>query len=290
LAQHHDRGEPGRVGAHLQYLVYSAGGDPLSAVGWQSAVERLDCRDRLAGVRGQPALRAQFLARAVNHVRLLILPTVRVAHLASVISSEGVRVLQRDWPPHYGRPVWWGETFVDRARCRGPCYRAAHWLPIGWTRGYAKAHGEFVYHGQPKAVYAYVIEPRLRRRLLADPNQPLLTRNFLLAQRLREQNQPLARRKTMSVMDESWAPKLPPHWALDADDLKHVGQELQEFTAQVAETFRRIEPAQLCRRYLQGLLSDTARKNVEAIALALAGPEAVRNLQRFVTDYQWDEP
>ncbi|MBM3881994.1 MAG: DUF4338 domain-containing protein [Verrucomicrobia bacterium] len=73
-------------------------------------------------------------------------------------------------------------TFVDRQRFGGAAYRAANWLPIGWTRGNAKAHREFRYHGQPKEVYAYAIEPRLQQLLFADPNQPLLTRPFLLAQ------------------------------------------------------------------------------------------------------------
>jgi hypothetical protein len=290
LAQHHDRGAPGLVGAHLEYFIYGARGDLLGAMGWQSAVERLACRDRWVGVRGQPAVRAQFLAHAVNQVRWLILRTVRVPHLASAMLSEGLRVLQRDWPPHYGVPLWWVETFVDRTRFSGVSYRAANWLPLGWTRGYAKARGQFVYHGQPKEVYAYVIEPRLRQILLADPNQPLLTRRFLLAQCPLENPPPLARRKTMPTIAPSWTPKLPPHWELSADDLKSVGQELQEFTAQFADTFRRIEPSELCQLYVQGLLSDTARKNVEAIALELVGPEAVRGLQRLLTDYQWDEP
>jgi len=94
----------------------------------------------------------------------------------------------------------------------------------------------------------------------------------------------------MPTIAESWTPKLPPQWELSVADLNHVGQELQEFAAQFADTFRRIEPAELCQLYLQGLLSDTARKNVEAIALELAGPEAVRGLQRLLSDYQWDEP
>jgi len=69
-----------------------------------------------------------------------------------------------------------------------------------------------------------------------------------------------------------------------------VGQELQEFVAQFADTFSRIEPARLTQLYVQGLLSDTVRKNIEAIALELEGPEAVRGLQRLLCDYQWDEP
>lgn len=289
LAQHHDRGAPGLVGAHLEYFIHSARGELLGAMAWQSAVERLDCRDRLVGVPGQPAWRAQFLAHAVNQVRWLILPTVRVRHLASALLSESLRVLPRDWLAQYGVRLWWAESFVDRAHFSGVSYRAANWWPIGWTRGYAKARGAFVYHGQPKEVYAYVIEPRLRRRLWADPTQPLLTRPFLLAQCPRDNPQPLARRKMMPTITETWTPKLPPYWELSAEDLKRVGQELQVFTAQFADTFRRIEPAQWCQLYVQGLLSDTARKNVEAIALELAGPEAVRSLQRLMSDYQWDE-
>ena len=289
LGAHHDRGAPDLVGAHLEYFCYSAQGDLLGALAWQSAVEHLDARDRLVGVHGQPVVRAQFLAHAVNQVRWLLLPTVRVPRLASALLSQGLRVLQRDWAQRYGSTLWWAETFVDRQRFRGAAYRAANWLPIGWTRGYAKAQGQFIYHGQPKEVYAYVIEPRLRQILFADPNQPRLTRPFLLAQCPLDHPPPLARRKIMPTIAASWRPKLPPHWELSAEDLNCVGQELHEFVAQFADTFSRIEPARLTQLYVQGLLSDTARKNAEAMALELQGPEAVRGLQRLLCDYQWDE-
>ena len=42
------------VGAHLKYLVYSRSGELIGALGWQSAVERLNCRDRLVGLEGRP--------------------------------------------------------------------------------------------------------------------------------------------------------------------------------------------------------------------------------------------
>ena len=93
----------------------------------------------------------------------------------------------------------------------------------------------------------------------------------------------------MSEALQSWTPKLPPHWELSAEDLGHVRQDLNEFIAQFDSAFGRIEPIQLCQLYVQGLLSDTQRKNVEAIALELEGPEVVRNLQRFITEYEWDE-
>ena len=93
----------------------------------------------------------------------------------------------------------------------------------------------------------------------------------------------------MKAVIESWQPKLPPTWELSVEDLACVGRELSAFTGLFRDTFRRIEPFELCERYLQGLLSDTERKNVEAMALGLEGPDLVRSLQRFVGDYQWDE-
>jgi SRSO17 transposase len=273
----------------LKYLVYSRPGELIGALGWQSAVERLDCRDRLVGLEGRPELRARFLAHAVNNVRFLILPWWRVPHLASAVLAEGLERLQSDWPERYGVSVWLAESFIDRSRFSGASYRAANWVAIGWSRGYAKRQGQFLYHGQPKEVYVYVIEKRIRQLLLQDPAQALLRREFLLAQRPSGNPPPQTKRKQMSKALESWTPKQPPHWALSLEDVQSVRQDLDAFVAQFDGAFTRIEPLALCQLYLQGLLSDTDRKNVEAIALELEGPERVRNLQRFVTQYAWDE-
>jgi SRSO17 transposase len=289
LSRYHYLGAPSLVGAQLKYLVYSGSGELMGALGWHSAVERLDCRDRLVGLESQPGLRTRFLAHAVNNVRFLILPWWRVGHLASAVLAEGVKHLQRDWPERYGRSVWLAESFVDRSRFSGASYRAANWVAIGWSRGYAKQRGQFVYHGQPKEIYVYVIEKRIRQLLLQDPVQGLLRREFLLAQCLPGNPQPQTKRKQMSEVLQSWTPKLPPHWELSVGDIQSVRQDLQEFIAEFDDTFRRIEPLALCQLYVQGLLSDTERKNVEAIALELEGPEVVRNLQRFLTQYEWDE-
>ena len=287
LEEHHYLGAPGMVGANLKYLVYGQGGQLLAALGWQSAVAHLGCRDRLLEWNG--AQRARYLDRVLNNVRFLVMPWVKVRHLASVILSEGVRRLQRDWPQHYGVPVWWVESFVDRQRFAGASYRAANWQSIGWTRGFAKRHGRFVQHGHRKEVYVYVMEPRMRRWIHGDVHQPLLTRAFLLAQRLSEENQPLTKRMRMKQIIESWKPKLPPQCELSVEDVEKVGPELSEFTALFHGAFGRIELTQLFELHMQGLLSDAERKNLEAIALRLDGPDRVRNLQRFMTDYGWEE-
>lgn len=188
LDEYHSLGSPGMVGANLKYFVYGQGGQRLGALGWQSAVAYLGCRDRL--LAWNPAQRARYLDRLVNNVRFLLLPWVKVPDLASVILSEGVQRLQHDWPQHYGTPVWWAESFVDRHRFEASSYRAAHWQGIGWTRGFAKRPEGFVRHGHQKEVYVYVMEPRMRRWIHEDNRQPLLTRPFLLAQRESQKTNP----------------------------------------------------------------------------------------------------
>jgi SRSO17 transposase len=287
LAGYHYLGAPQLVGANLKYLMSGRQGELLGAMGWQSAVQHLGCRDRLIGWTA--VQRARWLDHVVNNVRFLVMPWVKVPNLASVILSESLSVLQRDWLAHYGVPVWLVESFVDRQRFSAVSYRAANWQAIGWTRGFAKRQGKFIHHGQPKEVYVYVMEARMRRLVHADSNQPLLTRAYLLAQRLSEMTNLHPRRTRMKEAKESWKPKLPPQWELSIEDVECVGQELSEFMQLFGDTFGRTEPRELCELYLQGLLSNTERKNVEAMALQLEGPKSVRNLQRFVSDYQWDE-
>lgn len=287
LAQYHYLGAPGLVGAQLKYLVWSGPGELLGAVGWQSAVKDLGCRDRLVGWTA--AQRAQGLAHVVNGVRFLVLPWIAVPHLASAMLSEGVAILQRDWLHRYGSAVWLVETFIDRTRFSGASYRAANWVPLGWTRGFAKCRGQFVQHGQRKEVYVYIIEKQMRQWVHADGQQPLLTRSFLLAQREVERKKTFARSERMQDLKEKWAANLPPSWNLTPADLHEVDQELTQFAGLFGAAYRRVETRELCELYLRGLLSNTARKNGEAMALELEGPAAVRALQRFVSDYQWDE-
>jgi len=67
--------------------------------------------------------------------RFLILPWVRVPHLASHLLGRMAARLSADWQQTYGHPIYWLETFIDPTRFRGTCYRAANWIPLGRTQG-----------------------------------------------------------------------------------------------------------------------------------------------------------
>jgi len=70
--------------------------------------------------------------------RLLILPWVRIPHLASHILGRMAKMLSGDLERFYCHPLYYLETFVDRDCSQGTCYIAANWIHIGKTTGRGK--------------------------------------------------------------------------------------------------------------------------------------------------------
>ena len=132
LAQHHELGYIQPVGEQLKYLVY-AGDRVVAALAWSSAAHGLSCRDQFLGWSAEARRRNRHLL-AYNS-RFLVPPWVEVPHLASHVLGRIARLLPVDWQQVYGHPLYFLETFVDPARHRGTCYRAANWLVLGQTFG-----------------------------------------------------------------------------------------------------------------------------------------------------------
>jgi hypothetical protein len=135
VQQHHYLGYAQPVGEHLKYLVY-ARGRPIACVAWSSVPRHLGSRDRHIGWSARARL-ANIGLLAYN-TRFLILPWVKVAHLASHLLGRVARRLSGDWQHLYGHPILFLETFVDPQRFRGTCYRAANWVHMGVTTGRGK--------------------------------------------------------------------------------------------------------------------------------------------------------
>ena len=102
-------------------------------MGWGSAPLKLDLRDRFVGAPKE-AYRHHLHFIAYN-TRYLILPWVRVPHLASHLLARVARRISTDWQGLYGHPVVLLESFVDTERFAGTCYRAANWQCIGRSQG-----------------------------------------------------------------------------------------------------------------------------------------------------------
>ena len=162
LAQHHYLGYTQPVGEHLKYLVY-AQGRPVACVAWSSAPRHLGSRDRFIGW-DKPARLANIALLAYN-TRFLILPWVRVAHLASHILGRMTRMLSADWQRIYAHPIYFVETFIDPQRFRGTCYLAANWTVLGPTTGRGKDAPTHQANRSIKQVLGYALVKDFRQRL-----------------------------------------------------------------------------------------------------------------------------
>ena len=164
LRDHHYLGYSRPVGEHLKYLIF-ADERPVACLAWSSAPLQLDLRDRFVGAP-KAAYRHNLHQIAYNS-RYLILPWVKVPHLASHLLSRIARRIGADWQELYHHPVQLLESFVDIERFRGTCYRAANWICLGRSQG----RGTKAKSGQPtcsiKELLAYPLWKHFRQRLLA---------------------------------------------------------------------------------------------------------------------------
>jgi hypothetical protein len=162
MEEHHYLGYEQPVGEHLKYLVW-AHGRPIACLAWSSAPRHLGSRDRYIGWSAEARRRnIRFVA---YNTRFLILPWVRVDHLASHILSRMAGRISQDWQQLYGHPIYFLETFVDPERFRGTCYRAANWVVLGKTTGRGRDSISWQPNRSIKEVLGYPLTKRFRERL-----------------------------------------------------------------------------------------------------------------------------
>jgi len=162
MEQYHYLGYEQPVGEHLKYLAWSQG-RPIACLAWSSAPRHLGSRDRFIGWNAE-ARRHNIRFIAYN-TRFLILPWVRVPHLASHILGKVTQGLSDDWQRMYGHPVYFAETFIDPERFRGTCYRAANWQLLGVTTGRGKDDRTNKPNRPVKEVLGLPLTPRFRQLL-----------------------------------------------------------------------------------------------------------------------------
>jgi hypothetical protein len=170
MRQHHYLGFERIVGESLCYVA-SRGNDWVALIGWGSAAFKCTARDQWIG--WGPPLQWRRLHLIANNVRFLILPDYHEPNLASRLLALNLKRLRQDWELYFGHPLLLAETFVDGARFRGTCYRAAGWQVLGHTRGFAKCNRRYWRHGQPKLVFVRPLVPDARSRLAAPFSPPL---------------------------------------------------------------------------------------------------------------------
>lgn len=157
VAHYHYLGYQGPVGENLQYLVYDCHDRILGCLLFGAAAWKVASRDHYLG--WDDAQRRTGLSRIANNMRFLILPEIRVPHLASHILGKISRRIARDWNTKYGHPIELLETFVENNRFQGTCYKAANWVKVGETTGRGRNSRGKEPSVPVKSVWLYPLRP-----------------------------------------------------------------------------------------------------------------------------------
>ena len=165
LAHYHYLGHRNTVGENLRYLVHDRHGRPVACALFGSAAWK--CADRDAFLGWDRAARERNLQGLTTNTRFLIPAWIEVPHLASHVLGLLARRIRADWQAKYGHPVHALETFVDRSRFLGTCYRAANWQRLGATQGRTRNDRAHRIRAAVKDVYLYPLVADFRQELCA---------------------------------------------------------------------------------------------------------------------------
>jgi hypothetical protein len=150
------------VGEQLKYIVYSQQ-RPIACLAWSSAPRHIGCRDRFIGWSAHS--RKAHIHLLVYNTRFLILPWVQVRCIASHILARMAKIVCEDWKAIYRHPIYYLETFVDKQRFAGTCYKAANWIYLGDTTGRGKNDHTNKANRSIKAVWGYPLSKHFRTLL-----------------------------------------------------------------------------------------------------------------------------
>lgn len=169
IDQYHYLGYARSVGECIKYFVYSNKGDILACLMFGASAWSCRARDEYIG--WDTSQRKAGLHLITNNSRFLILPGVIVPHLASHILGAIAQRIPGDWQVRYGHKIHLLETFVERPRFQGTCYKAANWKCIGKTAGMGRNCKTTVGELPIKDVYVYPLTANFREALSVQERQ-----------------------------------------------------------------------------------------------------------------------
>lgn len=276
IEKYHYLGSAKAIGPKLKYIIWF-NDRPVSAISFNQAVYKLGARERFLNWNDKE--KQEYLKHVLNNNRFLILPWIKIKNLASHIMSLSICKIKVDWSRIYGSEPYILETFVDREKYTGTCYKASNWCYIGETRGFKKVGKTYKYHGNRKLIFLYFINKNYKN-LISCTGRP--------RQILKKWHKPLEK-IYMQIQQNEWHPEL-----LKEANVKNIisqlGDKLKSHMERFKECFYRIEQQFNANIYVKGLLSNLERKSIEPISLEFnPDKRGVRNLQFFMKNANWDE-
>lgn len=166
IREHHYLGCKIVVGRCLKYLIRFRG-TIVGAIAFSSAAWQVKMRDTVLAQLGMTD--KDIRDSVINNCRFLILEKGHIKNLASQALALSTRQAAHDWEQFYSIRPTIVETFVLPSKFKGTCYKAANWIEIGTTKGYAKRGTTHVNSQEPKRVFLYGLNRQLRKKLWAMP-------------------------------------------------------------------------------------------------------------------------
>lgn len=163
LSAYHYLGFSGTVGENLKYMAYDRQDRPLACLLFGSSAWACGPRDDFIGWDRKK--RGKNLSLTTNNTRFLVLPWVSVKYLASHILSKVCQRIKDDWQSKYGHPLYLLETFVERDRFVGTCYKASNWIRAGETKGRSRNDIYNTMKVPIKDIYLYPLTKKFRKVL-----------------------------------------------------------------------------------------------------------------------------
>jgi hypothetical protein len=171
MDRYHYLGSGPLCGAQLRYLIGSQQQGWIGALSFSGAAWAVQARDQWIG--WSASLREKNLNQVVGNSRFLIVPQWKVPHLASHVLGLAVKRLRADWRRRYGYEPQLVETFIDKERFEGTCYRAANWIAVGETQGRGRQDGTHARRSSIKRVFVYPLDRQARQRLCEGTTRPV---------------------------------------------------------------------------------------------------------------------
>jgi hypothetical protein len=155
IDRYHYLGFTPLAGAQIRYFIKSDD-RILALLGFSAAAWKCAPRDNHIGWDNEK--RKENLHLIVNNSRFLILPWVRSKNLASRILSTAARRIASDWKERYRYQPVLLETFVEKERFAGTCYKASNWICVGETKGRGKLDCRHKHKLPIKSVWLYPLD------------------------------------------------------------------------------------------------------------------------------------
>jgi Domain of unknown function (DUF4338) len=162
IDRYHYLGYTPLPGAQMRYFVTSHD-EVLALLGFGAAAWK--CAPRDASIGWDRQTQKKNLHCIVNNARFLILPWIRSKNLASRILSILAKRIASDWYARYRYEPVLLETFVEKERFRGTCYKASNWTCVGDTKGRGKLDVHHEHKAPIKSVWLYPLRKDYARWL-----------------------------------------------------------------------------------------------------------------------------